>query len=355
MRSTDAGGPYRDSITSMCNELQSPGLPLFMKCPNGRTEAGENRDRFVPLPSSNSPFHGQLYEFVGQLLGLAIRSKNLLNLNFPSIVWKPLVNDVITDADVTAIDALCYKQFDAIRQAEDQYPKPELFDDLMADVKFEVNASDGKVKPLLEGGQDMPLTWKNRKQFVELLRKYRLNEFSNQCASIRRGLATVVPQSLLSIFSWQELEVQVCGRGITSAEIDLLEKLTSYSGCSSSDAHIKFFWEIMRNRFTEEDRAKFIVFSWGRSRLPLVEADYTQRLAINSMSRSGSPDDWYPGGHTCFFSVDMPKYTNIETMYKKILWAIHNATEIDGDGGGSSSDNILQQAGADSDDEGTLF
>jgi len=29
-----------------------------------------------------------MYEFVGKLMGLAIRTKQLLNLNLPSMVWK---------------------------------------------------------------------------------------------------------------------------------------------------------------------------------------------------------------------------------------------------------------------------
>jgi E3 ubiquitin-protein ligase HERC2 len=90
MRATDAGGPYRDSVERICSELQSPALPLFIRCPNGRTDSGENRDRFVPRPDSTGALHISLYELVGQLMGMAIRSRNLLNLNLPAICWKVL-------------------------------------------------------------------------------------------------------------------------------------------------------------------------------------------------------------------------------------------------------------------------
>ncbi len=41
-----------------------------------------------------------------------------------------------------------------------------------------------------------------------------MHEFDQQCAAMLRGLATVVPVQLLKLFSWQELETQVCGRGV---------------------------------------------------------------------------------------------------------------------------------------------
>lgn len=67
-------------------------------------------------------------------------------------------------------------------------------------------------------------------------------------AAIRRGLGTVVPLALLSLFTWRELEAQVCGRGIGLDEIDLLQRMTNYSGCDTDDAHIKHFWKMMRER-----------------------------------------------------------------------------------------------------------
>jgi hypothetical protein len=66
----------------MAKELLSPALPLFMKTPNGQGEIGDNRDRFVPLPSSTSPFHLQLYEFVGKWMYVVVaaRSRSALPL-----------------------------------------------------------------------------------------------------------------------------------------------------------------------------------------------------------------------------------------------------------------------------------
>jgi E3 ubiquitin-protein ligase HERC1 len=124
MRSTDAGGPYRDSIERMCRELQSAALSLFVSCPNGGScccstvelpfviaclhiaagmDMGSNRDVWVPHPAAKSPLHLAQFKFLGKLFGLAIRTKNLINLHLPSIVWKVQHNSTCVFASVNFI------------------------------------------------------------------------------------------------------------------------------------------------------------------------------------------------------------------------------------------------------------
>ncbi len=98
--------------------------------------------------------------------GLSLRTKNLISLNFPAIVWKQLTNDVVTEADVTAIDSLSFQVLDSIRQVEATNPSPELFDRKMQDITFTIYGSDKKLRPLIEGGEKITLTWANRHQFV---------------------------------------------------------------------------------------------------------------------------------------------------------------------------------------------
>jgi len=95
-------------------------LPLFILCPNGREGVGQNRDKYVPRPSATKPLHLSMFEFLGQLMGLAIRTTELLNLDLPSIVWKSLVNDEITESDVLGIDTLSFKIIENIKQIERQ-------------------------------------------------------------------------------------------------------------------------------------------------------------------------------------------------------------------------------------------
>ncbi|CAF4339980.1 unnamed protein product, partial [Rotaria sordida] len=91
MHSTDVGGPYRDSITRICSDICSTRLSLFILCPNGRTQSGLNRDRWIPNvfpPNKSIPTKiKEQYRFIGQLMGMAIRQKHYLDLKFAVLFW----------------------------------------------------------------------------------------------------------------------------------------------------------------------------------------------------------------------------------------------------------------------------
>ena len=48
----DYGGPYRESIAQLSQELMSPQLPLLVPTANNRNQVGQNQDRFVPNPNA---------------------------------------------------------------------------------------------------------------------------------------------------------------------------------------------------------------------------------------------------------------------------------------------------------------
>ena len=47
-----------------------------------------------------------------------------------------------------------------------------------------------------------------------------------------------------------------------------------------------------------------------------------------------------PIAHTCGFSIEMPKYTTLEVMVKKVMWAMQNCGSVDADGGLSSGQRV---------------
>jgi len=335
MNAIDAGGPYRDAIETMCRELESPALPLFVKTPNGRMDAGRNRDSFVPRTSSKSLLHKALYEFLGRFFGLAIRTKFLLPLNFPSVVWKPLVGDVVTENDIKAIDQTALTSIEPIQALLHQQGVSENdFNSQFARIKFSYCQCDGKVVPLIEDGARCPVTKANSKRYIEALRNARLYEFEFHTKAMRRGLGQVVALSTLSLFTWRELEMLVCGQGVTKSRIPSLKRMTSYSGCSPDDEHVRFFWEMFENVFDDNQRAKFISFTWGRSRLPHSEKDYEQKFKITSHNASESsddPDSFFPLAHTCFFQIDLPRYSSVQAMTRRVIWAMESCGTIDDD------------------------
>ena len=49
------------------------------------------------------------------------------------------------------------------------------------------------------------------------------------------------------------------------------------------------------------------------------------------MVTKNSPDQYFPVAHTCFNDLELPRYSSVDVMKTKILWAIENTTAIDGD------------------------
>lgn len=69
----DCGGGYSESITEMCDELQNGSLPLLIPTPNGRDDAGTNRDCFLLNPMAKSPLHMNMFRFLGKAAEFVLR------------------------------------------------------------------------------------------------------------------------------------------------------------------------------------------------------------------------------------------------------------------------------------------
>jgi len=326
----DAGGLFRDSVTHICTELQTTALPLFVPCPNFKSKFGDNQEKFIPNPSSKSSLHLSMFAFVGKLMGMAIRGGHILNLDLPSLVWKPLVGESIDRTDLEAIDALCFDVLEKVENIDTQDVTPETFSDFITN-SFVTASSDGREIELKENGEDIPVTWENRHEYVQLVQEYRLNEFGIQIAAIKRGLASIVPVRLLPLFTWQELEMMVCGK--REIDIEYLKRNTRYRNpVTEGDAHVALMWQALES-YNHDERQMFLRFVWGQSRLPYNPADFTQKFEVMGAPyvRPGQEDKMLPKSHTCFFSLELPQYTNLETMKAKLLYAVKNCQSIDTD------------------------
>lgn len=133
----DAGGPYREAITEMCIELQSKALPLFIHCPNFVNDKGFNREKWVINPSAVQDSHLQMFEFLGKLFGLSLRSGNHLSLDLPSLLWQALVGVPCTREDLELVDIFAVSALDKVLNYTE-----ESFSDAVE--CFVTHLSDGK-------------------------------------------------------------------------------------------------------------------------------------------------------------------------------------------------------------------
>jgi hypothetical protein len=160
----DAGGPYQECMTQFCEDLRSKELGLFTPCPNAKEEIGINQDKFVPCAKE----HLAQYRFVGMLLGIALRTRNSLELALPSIVWKPLVRQRLDRSDLEAIDKCCCQFVDSIRNIGKQGVTEETFNDFIFET-FTTRTVRGELVELKPGGRSMSVMWDNRHEFTSLV------------------------------------------------------------------------------------------------------------------------------------------------------------------------------------------
>ncbi|CAF4988859.1 unnamed protein product, partial [Rotaria magnacalcarata] len=280
MFSDDQGGPYRDSITRICADICSTRLPLFILCPNGRINIGSNRDRWIPNvfpPNRSIPIDiKSQYRFVGQLMGMAIYTKQYLDVRFPLLLWKQLIYEEVTIEDIEAIDI---SSFSIINKMEENIRKVKtlntcndddvnnngdyLFSSIMTELTFDVVSSTGQSYELIPGGFHIPINTANFEDYCMHYRQYRIKEFHRQIEFIRQGLYSVVPWAYMTLFTAHELEEAVCGKGYI--DIEMLKRHMRYKNDNVSSPRIQRFWSVFSEMFSEEQRKLFLIFVWGRS------------------------------------------------------------------------------------------
>lgn len=454
----DYGGPYREFFSQFFAELQmlrSSGqdpdatttveptvdetpteclLPFLIPSPNWRNGVGANRERFVinaallrdvstapqrkRTRASDAPpareratenddeqrqLYGEMFFFLGHMLGTCLRTRVCVRLDLAVSVWKHLVGDAGSDASVAEeyeasalqslkeVDFVAYTLWKTLQAILFDYERlqaigvpptdpriADLQDQLEAmDLTFTTFLSDGRATELCDGGATRPVTLTNLDTFLSLTLRARTDEAIDVMAIIKQGLNSILPVAALSLFTWRELEKRVCG--VADVDVGLLQQNTEYDeDVSPQDEFVQRFWRVLA-AMAEEDKRAFLRFVWARSRLPAGSAQFHQKFKIQSLASpfsgtndsvgdiipalsstststvsaaanspslgagtttsdsvaAGTTGGWMdsqlPKSHTCFFALQLPRYSSDAVCEKQLLYAIRNCVEMDGD------------------------
>ncbi|CAH0722311.1 unnamed protein product, partial [Brenthis ino] len=318
----DCGGGYSESIAEMCEELQNGSLPLLMATPNGRGDAGASRDAFLLNPTANTPLHLNCFRFLGVLMGIAIRTGSPLSLSLAEGVWRQVAGQPLRPQDLAEVD----KDFlPALLCIRDMTPHNKELQNL--ELPFSIPSAAGYEVPL--STRHKRVTPDNKDEYVQLALHYRLHEFDEQVKAVRDGLSRVVPAPLLALFSAAELETLVCGS--PDIPVHTLRASATYKGIEPNAPLVQWFWEVMEE-LSGSERALFLRFVWGRTRLPRAPQDPRQRdFVLQVLDKYQPPDHFLPESYTCFFLLKMPRYSCKSVLREKLRYAIHFCKSIDTD------------------------
>ncbi|XP_050678587.1 E3 ubiquitin-protein ligase HECW1 isoform X3 [Leptidea sinapis] len=308
----DYGGPSREFFFLLSRELFNPYYGLFEYSAN---------DTYTVHVSPMSAFvdnHHEWFRFSGRVLGLALVHGYLLEAWFTRALYRALLRLAPALEDVDALDA----QFAAsLRWLQSARCVSSL------ELTFAVSErlADGRVleRDLKPGGRDIPVTEKNKKEYLERLVRWRVERgVAEQSEWLVRGFHEVVDPRLVGAFDARELELVIAG----APELDVSDwrANTEYRG-GYHDAHpvILWFWQAI-DRFTNEQRLRLMQFVTGTSSIPyegfsaLRGSTGPRRFCIERWGRIES----LPRAHTCFNRLDLPPYPTPQLLYEKLLLAV---------------------------------
>ena len=199
-----------------------------------------------------------------------------------------------------------------------------------ADLNFSVYLPDGTRMPLVTGGEDLPVTIDNWREYVQLAERVRLREGFVIYKVLRDGLSSVLPIEILPLFSSNEIEQLISGRA--AVDVALLKQCTDYEDLEPDSILVQNFWEVLEN-MTSEQHTLFLRFVWARSRMPTSAQDLPMNFKLQSGQGASreKPDLYLPHAQTCFFSLSLPNYSTKEILKAKLLYAINNSPTMDAD------------------------
>ena len=299
-----AGGGFRDLLSELGNELcpslssTPPATPLFVPSPNMRS--GADGDSFYILNTSCTAFRH--LEWLGRLMGQALRSEESITLSLPGLYWRRLTGEPVAWArDYVEIDAAAVDLLARIVAAAEPDFHPET--GVFAHLTFTTALSNGEVVELCAEGARRPVSFETRLEFVGAVQRARLGEADEQLRALQSGLGSSIPRAALSLVSWQDLRRSICG----CPEIAAAEVLAclQYANMVQTDKTRQQLLAVL-TLFSSRELSLFLRFASGRTRLP-----------ITITVAKGLGMDAFPTASTCASTIMLSSYSSAEVCARR--------------------------------------
>jgi len=317
----DAGGLAREWFELVCQEIFDPDTGLW-------TSSATNQMSMTINPASEycCDDHLVYYRFLGRVMGKAMFDRQLVKGHMVKHLYKHILGWPIYFKDLESVDEEYYNNLKQLRTMH------ENGDDIsMLCLDFTMTSDIMGVRneiELVRGGADIEVTNDNFLEYVEACLKYKLmGSVKPQLNELLLGFFDVIPEPLLTIFDYQELELIMCG--LPHIDLDDWKAHTEYSGeYEELGIHyptIEWFWDTLEE-FNDEMKARLLLFVTGTSGVPsrgfgvLQSNDGNVRnFTIHGVSAEIC---FYPRAHTCFNRIDLPIYDSKEKLQERLKLAV---------------------------------
>ncbi|KAH8821030.1 hypothetical protein F5884DRAFT_840412 [Xylogone sp. PMI_703] len=306
----DYGGLSREFFFLLSHEMFNPFYCLF------EYSAHDNYTLQINPHSGINPEHLNYFKFIGRVVGLAIFHRRFLDAFFIGALYKMMLNKPVSLQDMEGVDADFHRSLQWMLDNPIEGILEQTFS--TEDERFGVVT----VEDLKPGGRDIEVTDENKKEYVDLMVKWRIQKrIDEQFQAFITGFHELIPAELVNVFDERELELLI--GGIAEIDVDDWKKHTDYRGYTESDEVIKFFWQTVRT-WDGEQKSRLLQFATGTSRIPvngfkdLQGSDGPRRFTIEKQGDITN----LPKSHTCFNRLDLPAYKTLEQLQQKLTLAV---------------------------------
>ena len=282
----DYGGLSREFFFLLSHEMFNPFYCLF------EYSAHDNYTLQINPHSGINPEHLNYFKFIGRVVGLAIFHRRFLDAFFIGALYKMMLNKAVALSDMEGVDADFHRSLQWMLDNPIEGVLDQTFS--TEDERFGVV----NVEDLKPGGRDIEVTDLNKKEYVDLMVKWRIQKrIDEQFQAFIAGFHELIPAELVNVFDERELELLI--GGIAEIDVEDWKKHTDYRGYTESDEVIKFFWQTIRS-WDGEQKSRLLQFATGTSRIPvngfkdLQGSDGPRRFTIEKQGEVGN----LPKSHT---------------------------------------------------------
>eukprot|EP01038_Epipyxis_sp_PR26KG_P005897 gene5897-8137_t len=311
----DAGGVAREFFNCICEQIFNPDCGLFSYSSANQMCMQINHNSGIA-----NEFHLRYFHTAGRILGKALMDNQITPVHLVQPLYKHLMGWPVTMKDLEHIDEQIYRNLMELLG----------FDDV-ADLFLEFVVTEDKLGQtetveLVPGGSEINVTNANLPTYLEAQLKYRtMNRIKSQLTEFLKGFYDVVPEPLLAVFDFQEIELLL--HGLPNIDMDDWMRNTEYTGeFLSAPSHkvVQWFWEIVKS-FEQEQKARLLQFVTGTSGVPIQGFGFLQGNDGNVRKFTIHGDKnvkVFPRAHTCFNRIDMPIYKTKADLQKYLTMAI---------------------------------
>lgn len=248
------------------------------------------------------------YKVIGRLIGIALYNDVILNLPFPTFLFKIFLDKTVNLKDLMEIEPEIYKSLHKMRF----YNKEEIES---LELSFFISRKNKSIE-LIPLGSKVPVTIHNRDKFIEKYTDFLINkEMKKNIDGIKSGFFSVIKLNMINFLQPCELEKIIVG--CNTINVSRIKKQAIYTGYTADTPIVLFFWEIF-HEYSSDDKKRLLMFITGNERVSVGNTEHSRLIIV----KNGCDTERLPSSQTCFNTFLLPEYSSKEKLKNKLGLAI---------------------------------